>query len=163
VNRALFLDRDGVLNVEYGHVFRIEDFVIVPGIISLLRFAQEQDFCLIVLTNQAGIAKGLYTLEDFQHLTFWMRAKFASLGVHFDEVYYCPHHPDFTGDCDCRKPKPGLIYRAASEFDLDLSQCALIGDRQTDLEAAKNAGIALPLLLEEGLIEQLMEKFTEFA
>jgi len=167
--RALFLDRDGVINVDYGHVFRPSEFVLMPNIVDLCLKAQQFDFRLIVLTNQAGIAKGLYSEADFLHLSFWMRSRFAEYGVHFDEIYFCPHHPDFTGPCECRKPNPGLIFQAVEEFYLDLNQCALVGDKLSDIEAANRAKVGLPILLSQThsnaccTLLEVTANFTKFA
>jgi D-glycero-D-manno-heptose 1,7-bisphosphate phosphatase len=95
----------------------------------------------VVITNQAGIAKGIYTEADFIRLTDWMVEQFQNNGITISKVYHCPHHPDITGPCECRKPGPGMILRAIKEFDLDISQCVLIGDKETDLDAGRRAGI----------------------
>ena len=141
MNKALFIDRDGVINVDKVHVFRKEDFEFNKGIFELCKKYTDNGFLIIVITNQAGIAKGLYTEDDFIRLTAWMIHQFHEQGIVISKVYHCPHHPDLTGQCECRKPAPGMILRAAKEFDLDLSECVLIGDRETDLQAGRNAGI----------------------
>lgn len=141
MNKALFIDRDGVINVDKVHVFLKEDFEFTPGIFDLCRSYQDKGFLIIVITNQAGIAKGIYTEDDFLKLTDWMTREFKKKGITISKVYYCPHHPDFTGPCECRKPKPGMILKAKKEFDLDLSESVLIGDKENDLQAGRNAGI----------------------
>jgi len=141
MNKALFIDRDGVINVDKVHVFLKEDFEFTPGIFDLCRSYQDKGFLIIVITNQAGIAKGIYTEDDFLKLTDWMTREFKKKGITISKVYYCPHHPDFTGPCECRKPKPGMILKAKKEFDLDLSESVLIGDKESDLQAGRNAGI----------------------
>ncbi|HPT21477.1 MAG TPA: HAD family hydrolase, partial [Bacteroidales bacterium] len=139
MKKALFLDRDGVINVEKNWVYRIEDFEFTEGIFDLCKKYSENGYLIIVITNQAGIAKGFYTESDFLKLTEWMNNQFLKKGILITKVYYCPHHPDFTGKCTCRKPEPGMILQATKEFSLDISECVLIGDKESDLEAGRNA------------------------
>ena len=141
MNKALFIDRDGVINVDKVHVFRKEDFEFLEGIFDLCREYINNGYLIIVITNQAGIAKGLYTEVDFIELTRWMSGQFHDRGIIISKVYYCPHHPDITGQCECRKPAPGMILQAVKEFNLDISECILIGDKESDLQAGRNAGI----------------------
>jgi len=141
MNKALFIDRDGVINVDRGHVYSKEDFEFNEGVFDLCRGYADAGYLLLVITNQAGIAKGIFTEDDFDKLTEWMIARFQEKGILISKVYYCPHHPDFTGPCKCRKPQPGMILDAISEFDLDIKKCVLIGDMETDLEAGRRAGI----------------------
>lgn len=141
MKKALFLDRDGVINVDKHHVYKISDFDFIQGIFELCHKYQEECYLIIVVTNQAGIAKGYYKEDDFQILTSWMVNEFKKRGIHISKVYHCPHHPDFTGECDCRKPNPGMVLEAKDEFDLDLKECVLIGDKDSDLEAGRRAGI----------------------
>jgi D-glycero-D-manno-heptose 1,7-bisphosphate phosphatase len=141
MNKALFIDRDGVINVDRVHVSRVEDFKFTEGIFDLCRRYTESGYLILVITNQAGIAKGLYSEDDFLHLTIWMKDQFLDRGILISEVYYCPHHPEVTGPCECRKPNPGMILRAIKEFDLDITECILIGDHESDLEAGRRAGI----------------------
>ena len=139
--KALFLDRDGVVNIDKVHVHKIEDFEFTPDIFKLAKRYQDKGYLIIIITNQAGIAKGLYTEEDFNILTKWMIEEFKKREITISKVYHCPHHPDYTGPCDCRKPHPGMILKAIKDFDLDPSQCVLIGDKLSDIEAGQNAGI----------------------
>jgi len=141
MKKALFLDRDGVINIDKVHAYKAEDFEFTPGIFSICREFQEQGFLIIVITNQAGIAKGIYNVADFLELTSWMTGEFRKEGIEISKVYFCPHHPDYTGPCECRKPAPGMILQAVREFDLDISDCVLIGDMETDIEAGRRAGI----------------------
>jgi D-glycero-D-manno-heptose 1,7-bisphosphate phosphatase len=141
MNKALFLDRDGVINVHHGYTFRKEDFIFIDGIFETCRRYAADGFLIIIITNQAGIAKGLFTVEDFNELTDWMTKQFRKEGVTISHVYHCPHHPDITGPCECRKPAPGMINAAIEKYDLDIGQCVLIGDKDTDLEAGQRAGI----------------------
>ena len=140
-NKALFIDRDGVINVDKVHVYTKEDFEFNEGIFHLCRKYLDEGYLSIVITNQAGIAKGLYGEEDLNILNSWMVEQFARQGILVSKVYHCPHHPDFTGPCSCRKPEPGMILQAVKDFNLDISKCLLIGDMETDLEAGRRAGI----------------------
>jgi D-glycero-D-manno-heptose 1,7-bisphosphate phosphatase len=141
MNKALFLDRDGVVNVDKGHVFLQDQFEFSKGIFGLCREYSDDGFLILIITNQAGIAKGLYTEADFVRLTKWMVKQFRKNRIIISKVYYCPHHPDINGHCECRKPAPGMILQAIKEFDLNISECVLIGDKDTDLEAGRRAGI----------------------
>ena len=144
MRKALFLDRDGVINIEKHHAYRKEDFEFTKGIFELCKEYAAAEYLIIVITNQAGIAKGYYTEADFYSLTDWMIEQFRAQGVIISRVYHCPHHPDITGPCECRKPNPGMILKAIKDFDLDISECALIGDKESDLLAGRNAGIPEP-------------------
>lgn len=138
---ALFLDRDGVVNVEKNYQFRIEDFEFMDGIFGFCARFQEAGFEIVVVTNQAGIARGFYTTQDMERLHGWMQERFAERGVRIAGIYHCPHHPEFSGPCPCRKPEPGMILRARDELGLDLSRSVLLGDKESDLEAGRRAGI----------------------
>jgi D-glycero-D-manno-heptose 1,7-bisphosphate phosphatase len=141
MTKALFIDRDGVINVDKVHVYRKEDFEFTKGIFELCKKYTANGYLLIVITNQAGIAKGLYNEEDFSNLTEWMTGELDKNGIKVSAVYHCSHHPDITGPCKCRKPEPGMILQAIKDFDLEVSQCILIGDKESDLEAGRRAGI----------------------
>ncbi len=144
-HRALFLDRDGVINEEKNYVFRVEDFEFIPGIFELCAAAQRLGFKLVVITNQAGIGRGYYTEADYHHLNEWMLEQFRANGIVIDRVYHCPYHPTagigaYRRQSFDRKPNPGMILKARDDFDLDLSQCVLIGDKDSDIEAGRAAG-----------------------
>ncbi len=141
MNKALFLDRDGVVNVDKEHVYLQDQFEFSKGIFDLCSKFTEEGYLILIITNQAGIAKGLYTETDFKKLTKWMVNQFRKNGIIISKVYHCPHHPDIDGYCQCRKPAPGMILQAIKEFDLDISECVLIGDMETDLEAGRRAGM----------------------
>lgn len=141
MKKALFLDRDGVINIDKNYVHLIDDFEFIDGIFDLCKKYQDEGYLIIVITNQAGIARGYYTTDDFNKLTHWMTEQFLAKGILLSKVYFCPHHPDFDQDCNCRKPKPGMLLDAAKDFDLNLSQSILIGDKQSDIDAGSNAGI----------------------
>lgn len=152
-NKALFLDRDGTLNIEKKYVFKIEDFEFTDGIVELIKSYQDQNFLIIIVSNQSGIARGYYSENDYQILTKWMINKLKTYGINVAKVYHCPHHPDYTGECDCRKPKPGMILKAIHEFNINPSESVLIGDKKSDILAGQNAGIAKNIF-----IQRLLEK-----
>ncbi len=141
MSKALFLDRDGVINHDPGdYTCSPEEFVFNPGIFSFLREMQKRGYRLVVVTNQAGISKGLYSLETFHAINQKMLAGLAAEGIYPDEVYFCRHHPDF-GKCLCRKPGSLFIEKALARFGYDKSRSFMIGDRERDVEAAESAGI----------------------
>jgi D-glycero-D-manno-heptose 1,7-bisphosphate phosphatase len=149
---AAFLDRDGVINLDHGYVYRREDFNFVPGVLAAAADLARTGHALVVVTNQSGIGRGLYSEADFHRLTDWMRNEFAAAGAPLAGVYFCPHHPtdaqgDYQRDCDCRKPAPGLLLQAARELDLDLAHSIMFGDRRSDLQAAAAAGVPRRVLL----------------
>ena len=140
--KAAFFDRDGTINVDYGHVYRPEDLKFVKGTPQIIRRYNDQDIPVIVITNQAGIAKGMYTEADMHCFHQYLNSELQRLyGAHIDAFYFCPHHPDYTGPCDCRKPKPGLLVKAAQEWGVDLSASVMYGDKEKDRKAAQAAGI----------------------
>lgn len=149
---AAFLDRDGVINVDYGYSVRVEDFIFVDGALPAAKTLANAGFALVVVTNQSGIGRGMYTIDEYQSLTDWMRAQFAAAGAPLAGVYHCPHHPtdaigEYRRDCDCRKPAPGMLLAAARDLDLDLANSVMFGDRDGDLEAARAAGVPHRILL----------------
>lgn len=143
---ALFLDRDGVINIDHGYVHQREHFHFIPGIFELVRTANEHDFHVVVVTNQAGIARGFYSQATFSLLTQWMLRRFSDAGACIDAIYHCPHHPTaglgtHRQECHCRKPQPGLLLQAMADLDIAASHSILIGDRSTDLLAGQRAGV----------------------
>jgi D-glycero-D-manno-heptose 1,7-bisphosphate phosphatase len=152
VKAAAFLDRDGVVNLDRGYVFRREDFEFVPGTLDAARALKSMGFALVVVTNQSGIARGYYSPEQYHALTEWMKQQFAAHGAPLDGVYFCPHHPTegeapYRQACRCRKPAPGLLLDAERELGLDLRRSVLFGDKASDLQAALAAGIPHRVLL----------------
>lgn len=143
---ALFLDRDGVINIDKNYVHRIEDFEFIEGIFELGRTANRLGLKVVVITNQAGIGRGYYDEQQFHHLTDWMLAQFAERGVSISKVYFCPYHPiagigEYRQDSYDRKPNPGMILAAQRDLDIDLDASVLVGDKETDLQAGRAAGI----------------------
>ncbi|WP_373036899.1 D-glycero-beta-D-manno-heptose 1,7-bisphosphate 7-phosphatase [Sulfurimonas sp.] len=149
MNRALFLDRDGVVNVEKDYLYKIEDFEFIDGIFELCKYYQDSGYIIVVVTNQSGIARDYYSDEDFHELTSWMLEEFSSKGIVIKKVYYCPHHPDISGKCDCRKPNPGMLLQAAKELDIDLKNSIIVGDKERDIMAGINAGLTTTYLFDE--------------
>jgi len=147
---ALFLDRDGVINVDRAYVHRIDEFVWIPGVFETVRVAAERGLAVIVVTNQAGIARGYYSEGDFRSLTDWMQGQFAAAGAPLTGVYYCPHHPDglppYNTHSPMRKPEPGMLLQAAREHALDLRRSVLIGDQESDISAGRAAGLKQTVL-----------------
>lgn len=144
--QAAFLDRDGVINLDRAYVSRWEDFEFVPGAIDAMRRLKQAGYALVVVTNQSGIARGYYSEAQYQALTAAMQQALADAGAAVDAVYHCPHHPkgqlaELALDCDCRKPAPGMILRAAKELNLSLPDSILVGDKPSDIEAARAAGV----------------------
>ena len=155
MRRAAFIDRDGVINEERDYVHRPEDFHLLPGVVDGLRRLQQAGFALVVVTNQAGIARGLYGEAEFARLTEYMTALLQRQGVTLAGVYHCPHHPSagigpWRVDCDCRKPKPGMLLQAARELSLSLPDSVLVGDKSSDIEAGRRAGVGRCLLVTSG-------------
>ena len=138
---ALFLDRDGVVNIEKNYLHKVEDFEFIDDIFALCKKYQELGYLIIVVTNQSGIARGYYSEEDFEHLTRWMLDVFDRENIHISEVYHCPHHPDISGACSCRKPEPGMLLAAAEKYNIDLEHSLLVGDSERDITAAHRAGL----------------------
>jgi D-glycero-D-manno-heptose 1,7-bisphosphate phosphatase len=164
--RAAFIDRDGVLNEERAFVHRIEDFQFVAGALEALRLLQAAGYLLVVITNQSGIARGLYSEAEFLALTAHMRERLAAQGISVDAVEYCPHLPDapvarYRLECDCRKPRPGMLRRAIEALDIAPGESFLVGDRLSDVEAGRAAGVARCFLVRTGY--QLPEDSALFA
>jgi D-glycero-D-manno-heptose 1,7-bisphosphate phosphatase len=145
LNKAVFLDRDGVINVEKGYLYRREDFEFLPGVPKALRLLKEAGFLLIVVTNQSGVARGFYPLEAVHELHRHLQDELVPYGVAVDGFYICPHHPDHASDdypsiCSCRKPLPGMLVKAIADFHIDPARSYLVGDKPSDIEAGHAAG-----------------------
>lgn len=156
--RALFLDRDGVINVDHGHVGTRARFEFSHGVFDMARVAVSLSYGLFIITNQAGIARGLYSEEDFQKLMGWVGREFKKYGAPIIKVYHCPHHPDYPMSdaaigCDCRKPAPGLLLRAAREFEIDMDASIMVGDKESDMLAGLAAGVGSLVLMGTGPID----------
>jgi len=137
--KALFLDRDGIVNIDHGYVHDITDFEFTDGIFDLVTLFKDAGYTIFIVTNQSGIGRGYYSLQEFQALTAWMKAQFASQEIEITETFFCPHRPD--EGCHCRKPKTGMIEACLEKYPVDLAHSWMIGDKQSDIDFASNAGI----------------------
>jgi len=146
--KVVFLDRDGVINKEVGYLHKISDFKFINGVFDSCNFFLSLGFKIIVITNQSGIARGIYKEEDFYKVNNWMINKFQEKGISILDVLYCPHGPN--EGCECRKPKPGLFLNAKKKYDINMKKSWMIGDKETDIEAANNAGITQTILVRSG-------------
>lgn len=154
-NKAAFIDRDGVINEERNYVHRIADFVLLPGVVEGLSLLRDAGYLLIVVTNQAGIARGYYEQAEMDRLHDHLCELLAEQGVLLDAIYFCPHHPQgrieaLAIECDCRKPSPGMLLQASKDFNLNLSTSVLIGDKYSDVQAGKRAGVGRIAIVESG-------------
>lgn len=152
---AIFLDRDGTLNIDHGYVHEIDEFQFIDGVIEACAKLKEMGFLLVLVTNQSGIARGKFTEDQFVQLTEWMDWSLADRGVDLDGIYFCPHHPEgsvaeYKQVCDCRKPRPGMFLTAQEELNIDMSASYMVGDKLEDMQAAEAAGVGVKVLVETG-------------
>ena len=152
---AVFLDRDGVINVDKGYVSTIDDFSFIDGSIEALQLLKQKGYLLVVVTNQSGIGRGYYSEADFIALTQWMDWSLAEHGVELDGIYYCPHHPDggigdYKQQCECRKPGTGMLTSAADELGIDFTQSYLVGDKLSDIQAGQKCKLKANYLVRSG-------------
>ncbi len=165
LNRAVFLDRDGTINEEKDYLHRIEDFAFIPGAPEAIRLLKEAGFLVIVITNQSGVARGYFDLAAVDRLHRHIDAELARFGTAVDAYYVCPHHPEhgsaeLAKECDCRKPLPGMLLRAAADFSIDLAASFMIGDKLADLEAGVRAGCR-SLLVQTGYGATEAQRLTD--
>ena len=150
-NKCVFLDRDGVLCTEVDYMHTPSQFHLIPGVVKALKCMKRKNFLLVVATNQSGIARGYFTEEDVQKVNKRMIDELGKNRITLDRIYYCPHHPEGKGvykkDCECRKPKPGMLELAAKELDIDLKLSYMIGDKESDIMAGVNAGCKTILVI----------------
>ena len=169
MNRAVFIDRDGTLSEEVGYINHPERFRLFPYAGEAIRHLNENGWLAIVTTNQAGVARGYFSEEMIETVHKGMKDRLAIDGARLDAIYYCAHHPSvgeppYRFDCDCRKPKPGLITRAATDFDVDLKNSWMVGDRYSDIQMARNAGVKSAFVLSgygRGEWEHQRQSWTE--
>ena len=147
MQKAVFLDRDGVINIDKKYVYKIEDFEFCRGVFEALHHFQSLGYKLIIVTNQSGIGRGYYSEEEFQKLTGWMREQLLHVKIKIDAVYHCPHAPE--EQCACRKPNSGMFEEAIRAFDIDVKTSWMIGDKSTDMQAAQGVGIDNTILLSQ--------------
>jgi D-glycero-D-manno-heptose 1,7-bisphosphate phosphatase len=156
MNKAVFLDRDGVINRERGFTYRLEDFELLPGLTDSLKEFRRRGFLLIVISNQSGIAKGLYTQDDVEMLHRYLNEALKKEQVEFDEIYYCVHHPDVS-KCICRKPDSLFIEKALARFNIDPERSYFIGDKERDVEAGQKAGVKGILIKANTPLSEIMK------
>ncbi|MES2590268.1 MAG: HAD family hydrolase [Bacteroidota bacterium] len=140
MNKAIFLDRDGVINVERGYTHRLEDFVILPDLVEVLQLFQKKGYLLIIVSNQSGVAKGLYEQREVEVLHTYLKGELTKNNITLSEIYYCIHHPDVSR-CICRKPDSLFVEKGLARFNIDASKSYFIGDKDRDVEAAEKAGV----------------------
>lgn len=153
-NKAIFLDRDGTINIDKNYLYKIEEFEFVEGAVEGLKILYDLGYKLIVVTNQAGIGRGYYTEEDLKKLNNYMEEKLLQEGIKIEKCYYCPHHAEhgmgkYKIDCECRKPKPGMLLEGIKEFNINPKKSYMIGDKLSDAEAGINAGVK-PIIVKTG-------------
>lgn len=148
--KACFLDRDGVVNEEVDYLCEPDKVAIIPGVPEALKMLKEAGFMTVVVTNQAGVARGMYEEKDILRVHERIQELLRESGIEIDVFYYCPHHPDFTGDCPCRKPEPGMFLNAVREYNIDVSRSFMVGDRMSDINAARAAGCGSAYLVRTG-------------
>jgi D-glycero-D-manno-heptose 1,7-bisphosphate phosphatase len=139
--KTLFLDRDGVININHGYVFQQAKFEFIDGIFSLCQQAKKKGYQIIIVTNQSGIARKYYSNSTFKKLSKWLENQFSKQGILITQTLHCPHHPKFNGTCTCRKPKPGMIFKAQRRFKVNLAQSIMVGDSLSDMDCARQAKI----------------------
>ncbi|HWO02933.1 MAG TPA: D-glycero-beta-D-manno-heptose 1,7-bisphosphate 7-phosphatase [Blastocatellia bacterium] len=149
---AIFIDRDGTINEDLGYISRPDDLLIYPGVAEAVRLVNKAGLKTIVVTNQSGVARGFYSEDDLREIHNRMISELQKEDARIDAVYYCPHHPDYGDelyrkDCECRKPRPGMLYAAAREHNIDLARSFVIGDKASDINLAANAGARGALVL----------------
>ena len=142
MQKAIFLDRDGVINSDIGHyyIYKVKDFIINKGIVNSLKRFQEAGYMLFIVSNQGGVAKGIYSSDDVDQIHAHLKAKLLENDIRLQEIYYCPHH-ESVASCECRKPSPYMINQAIRKYNIDIKTSYLIGDSKRDIEAAEAAGI----------------------
>lgn len=155
MNKAFFLDRDGVINIEKSYLYLSKDFEFIDGIFKLCHAAVHAGYCLIIVTNQSGIARGYYTEQQFQELMSWVIDEFEKQNLTILDVFYCPHHREhgkgkYQIDCRCRKPQPQMLFEAAKKHQLNLSESILVGDKVSDISAGKAAHLGKTALVGTG-------------
>ncbi len=160
LRRAVFLDRDGTLNEDKGYVHRKEDWRWLPGVPETLKRLHAMGYLLVVVSNQSGIARGMYSLDELRALEAWVSADLAARGACIDAWYYCPHLPEITGPCTCRKPKSGLLLQAARDLHIDLARSWMVGDKVRDVQAGLAAGTSCILLRPTANLEGTVDKET---
>jgi D-glycero-D-manno-heptose 1,7-bisphosphate phosphatase len=144
-NKTIFLDRDGVINKDKNYLYKIEDFDFIDGVFSACKHFSMLGYKIVVVTNQSGIARGYYTLNEYREVTAWMVEKFREKKINILDIFHCPHSP--KDKCKCRKPLPGMLLEAKNKYDIDMKNSWLIGDKEDDITAANSSGIDNTILV----------------
>ena len=139
MNKAIFLDRDGTINVDCGYVYRVEDLALLPGAAEAMKMFQERGFLLIVITNQSGVGRGYFTMDDVAVFNHALDEELARHGVKIDDYFICPHGPE--DGSECRKPLPYLVQKAIEKYDIDANESYMFGDKKSDVECGESAGV----------------------
>lgn len=142
---CLFLDRDGIINKDIGYAYQAKQIEFMPSIFSLCRYFQQRGYLIVIVTNQSGIARGYYSEQEFESLNTWFMHEFSRRGITISTIKHCPHHPSISGECYCRKPSPGMLLEAAHDYNIDLSNSIMVGDKASDMQAGIAAGIGFNL------------------
>lgn len=163
---AIFFDRDGTINIDYGYIYKINHFQFINGVIHACKKLKEMGFLLVLITNQSGIARGKFSEKQFYYLIHWMNQSLANFNVYLDGIYFCPHHPEakieiYRKECNCRKPYPGMLLKAMYELRIDMEASYMIGDQLKDIQAAQTAGVGTKILVRTG--NSLIKKDEKFA
>lgn len=159
MNKAVFLDRDGVINRERGYTFRLEDFEILPDVMDVLKIWQDKGYLLIIVSNQSGISKKLYTQNDVEMLHEYLLQQFSENNISISEIYYCMHHPDET-KCICRKPDSLFIEKSLARFNIDPKVSYFIGDKERDIEASEKANVKGFLINANDSLQTLIDEIS---
>ncbi len=165
-NRCVFFDRDGTINIDKGYIFKKEDFVFRDGIVDSIIRLKNAGYMIIVVTNQSGIARGLYSENDVIALHTYINEYLAGFSTKIDAFYYCPHYINgkikkYSIKCDCRKPNPGMFYYAQKDYDIDLSSSYMIGDKESDIIAAMRAGINDTFIINNNNLSKIIDKILK--
>lgn len=165
MNKAVFLDRDGTINVDKHYLYKLNDFEFLPGVVEGLKLLQEAGYLLIVITNQSGIARGFYTEEDCKELNNHMKELLEEDNIHITDVFYCPHLPNaavekYRVNCECRKPKLGLFYEAARKWNIDFNRSWAIGDKERDCAICDITGCK-GIILVPALYKKIRTRFLQ--
>jgi len=160
MNKAVFLDRDGTINIDKEYLYEISKFEFISGVKEAMLLLQDAGYLLIIITNQSGVARGYYSEKDVSKLNNWLKQALAEEGIIVSEIYYCPHHPEgekkeYKKDCDCRKPRLGMFKKAINDFNIDINKSFVIGDKIRDLQICKTSNCKGYLLDNKGTSQYL--------